>query len=86
MTDKDGYDWYWCDTCDGAFVKCKHCGNYCCNGGSEINPATGKLCGCVEAYAHQTICWNLNKDPLRSEFPPEDIMLDVVNKLFLNAQ
>jgi hypothetical protein len=30
------FKWYWCDYCDGSFIRCPTCGNNSCNGGSGM--------------------------------------------------
>ena len=54
-TDKNGYRWDWCGTCDGAYVECPKCGNNSCNGGSGAFDKDGNhtMWGCSDAI---TIC------------------------------
>lgn len=84
MKDKNGFEWKWCDLCDAPYVKCKYCGNNCCNGGTN-ELESGEKCGCKEAYEYQNLVYKNRLEPLRSDFPEEDIMdgeLKLLERIF----
>ena len=84
MKDKNGFEWKWCATCDSPYVKCNNCGNNCCNGGTNNLP-DGSVCGCKEAYEYQDLVYKNKLQPIKSDFPPEDVMdeeLKMLEKIF----
>lgn len=84
MIDKNGFNWKFCELCDGPCVICNKCGNNCCNGGTN-KLESGEQCGCKEAYEYQDLVYENNLQPIRSDFPPEDIMdgeIQLLDKIF----
>jgi hypothetical protein len=70
MNDKN-FKWYWCDYCDGSFIRCPTCGNNSCNGGSGM--VDGKPClTCLEIVKFEEAAEQANTVPqTKEELIPE---------------
>jgi len=66
--------WVWCKLCETPAVICPHCGNNCCNGGSN----EGCKDDCKGAYEYQQHAFDDGTQPSRDQCTDEIGDIDIL--------